>query len=454
MDMTTLVPWAIHHPAVALLTLTAVAVVVAWVGRRTARNRKEHRGRRTPAAVIAAALAAIGCTAYSADTSWRFAADHLDMHSVAERVGMFGAAELALFAVALMARQNLRTQGAPGAPGVLVWVITGVQVIPAFAESGLIGGIVRAFVGPVLAALLWHLAMGIELRHAKPGADSQSLPSIIAREARERVLSRLGLAQGARDAEQITRDRWTVKAVSLAARMTNVEPGSRRGRRLSRRLSVAVGRAEAGTQPVHPQRQKLLDLLAARRHAASLATIDLPSPWTPSTTLDGVTAGLPEWPPEPVTTMTDDLTARNTSGVTTSPVTEPTTRATTPAAAQPNGQVTASMTSEITADMTTPVTTGITSETTTDVTAPVAAATTTQPDRRVVTGTVLNDRPATDLRKAARRLNRASIKATKRPVSIDALRTELNLSRREATELRRQVVVNGSRPVTAAGGEG
>ena len=190
--MNALITWAQSHA----LHLAAVAVSVALIAPLIAAWAKARRRAdgRTPAAVVVASLAAMACTAYSADTSWRFAGHHLGMTSEAERAAMFAAAELALFSCALMARQNLRTQDAPGTPGVLVWVITGVQVIPAYAESGFVGGTVRAVVGPILAALLWHLAMGIELRHARPDAESASLPAILAREVRERLLSRLGLA--------------------------------------------------------------------------------------------------------------------------------------------------------------------------------------------------------------------------------------------------------------------
>ncbi|MFF7543354.1 hypothetical protein ACFZCU_06925 [Streptomyces canus] len=256
-----------------------VLVLAAWtIRRRGTRPQKRLGG----PAVKVAALAALGCTAYSADTSWRFAADYLDMAGTAERAGMFAAAELALFATALMARQNLATQGAPGMPGTLVWVITGVQVIPAYAESGPIGGTVRAFVGPVMAAMLWHLAMGIELRLRTPGAASHGLIAVLGREARERLLSRLGIAARDRDAAQITRDRATARAVALAARLAERTPEQQRswrGRRLTRRLSKAVGRASVGTDPL--QRAQLLDQLAARRHALALATVPLPSPWSP-----------------------------------------------------------------------------------------------------------------------------------------------------------------------------
>ncbi|MFF7899666.1 hypothetical protein ACIP4X_29570 [Streptomyces sp. NPDC088817] len=265
--------------AIGVPVTTLALALTAWAIRRRGPRPQKRLG--SPAVRIAA-LAALGCTAYSADTSWRFAADYLDMAGTAERVGMFAAAELALFATALMARQNLAAQGAPGLPGTLVWVITGVQVIPAYAESGPVGGTVRAFVGPVMAAMLWHLAMGIELRLRTPGAASHGLIATLGREARERLLSRLGIAARDRDAAQITRDRATARAVALAARLAERTPKqqqSRRGRLLTRRLSKAIGRASVGTDPA--QRAVLLDQLAARRHALALATVPLPSPWSP-----------------------------------------------------------------------------------------------------------------------------------------------------------------------------
>lgn len=254
------------------------AAAVGALGLVWALGRGLRRG--TPA-VRVAALAAVVCTAYSADTSWRFAADYLDVAGAAERAAMFAAAELALFAAALMARQNLNgPNGAPGAPGALTWAIAGVQVMPAYAESGVVGGAVRAVIGPVMAAVLWHLAMGIELRHRTPGAESNGFGALVVRELRERLLSRLGVAERRRDAAQITRDRATARAVALAARLAAVRPedrDGRRGRRIARRLSVAVARASVGDNP--EQRRKLLAQLAARRNAAALATVELPSPW-------------------------------------------------------------------------------------------------------------------------------------------------------------------------------
>jgi hypothetical protein len=262
----TVLTWAQAHP----LPTSIVAVLLVATMAGLARSGRKAPGR-PPVAVLVASLAAMACTAYSGDTSWRFAEHRLGMTSAAERGAMFAAAELALFSCALMARQNLRgPQGAPGTPGLLVWFITGVQVIPAYSESGFVGGTVRAVVGPVMAAMLWHLAMGIELRHAKPGAGSQSLPAVIARELRERLLSRLGLATRDRTAEQITRDRATARAVQLAAR-----PRLRRWGKS--RLAAAVARSGVGVDP--EQRAVMMKLLAARRGAETLATVELRSPF-------------------------------------------------------------------------------------------------------------------------------------------------------------------------------
>ncbi|MFJ4203531.1 hypothetical protein ACIP2Y_28425 [Streptomyces sviceus] len=284
----------LSHLITGAVALSGLAVLAGgWLVLR--RGARAGRVRSSAPAVWVAALAALGCTAYSADTSWRFAADYLDMAGTAERAAMFGAAELALFATALMARQNLTIQGAPGLPGILVWMITGVQVIPAYAESGPVGGTVRAFVGPVMAAMLWHQAMGIELRLRKPGAASHGILAVLGREARERLLSRLGIAERDRDAAQITRDRATARAVTLATRLAGRSPkqgDSWRSRWIARRLESALGRSGVGSDP--QQLRMLLNQLAARRHATALATIDLPSPWTqPSPGADHTPLGRP-----------------------------------------------------------------------------------------------------------------------------------------------------------------
>ena len=269
----------IPSPTAAVVPLVALALAAGWLWQRA---RKRGNGQRCgTAAVPVAAVAAIGCTAYSADTSWRFAADYLDMGGTVERAAMFAAAELALFATALMARQNLNgPKQAPGAPGTLTWVITGVQIVPAYAESGLIGGTVRAFVGPVLAAVLWHLAMGIELRNRSPHADSRSLTAVLTRQARERLLARLGIADRDADSARIIRERALDRAVTLILRAETMKPEKRskpQGRRLTRRLHKALEQADVDRD--ERQDELLLRKLATRQQALALVTVPLPARW-------------------------------------------------------------------------------------------------------------------------------------------------------------------------------
>jgi hypothetical protein len=84
-------------------------------------------------------------------------------------------------------------------------------------------------------------------------------------------------------------------------------------------------------------------------------------------------------------------------------------------------------------------------EVTAGMTTPATALPATQPVRKVVTLPVdptADDREATaaDVRKEARRLNRQAVKETGRPVTIDALRADLGLSRRAAAALRKEVL--------------
>jgi hypothetical protein len=262
------VTWATAHLAIAataagvlVLAVTAICILVV---------------RRTSGAVLTAGLGALVSTGYSGDTSWNFARDHLGMADTTERLVMFAAGEIALLACAVMARANKRATateteaGTPGVPGVLVWCITGVQLVPAFAESGFWAGIVRAVFGPVMAALLWHLAMGLEIRVARPEALSTGLPAQIGHELRERLLSYLGLATRNRTAEQISRDRATRRAVRLASRR-RLGPWGRA------RLAAAVTASAAAVNG--EQRHRLMRELAGRRSAANLRTVPVPNPW-------------------------------------------------------------------------------------------------------------------------------------------------------------------------------
>ncbi|MFE1735242.1 hypothetical protein ACFW6X_34745 [Streptomyces bacillaris] len=275
-----LIGWAVVHPwpaaGIAAATL-AVLGAALWVTVRTARAIAWP-----PGPVLVAGTGALVCTGFGADTSWRFARDGLGMTDTTERAVLFAAGEIALFACAVMARANKTATstddaaGTTGVPGILVWAITGALVVPCYATSGIVGGTIRAFFGPVCAALLWHLAMGLEIRVARPEALSTGLPAVVGRELRERLLSRFGLANRDRTAEQITRDRAVDRAVHLAAVLELHPDGALSGYR-RRRLAAAVARSGAGTNG--EQRHRLLQQLAARRTSGQLATVPLASPW-------------------------------------------------------------------------------------------------------------------------------------------------------------------------------
>ncbi|OQQ16116.1 hypothetical protein B0675_02185 [Streptomyces sp. M41(2017)] len=260
--------WAVSHPwpaaatiGVLVITLAALCTIVV------------HK---TSGAVLTAGIGALVCTAYGGDTSWAFAEHRLHMTDTSERAVMFAAGEVALIACAIMARANKQATaaddkaGTPGVPGVLVWIITGVQVIPAFAESGFWAGIVRATIGPVMGGLLWHLAMGLEIRVAKPEALSTGLPAQIGAELRQRLLSYLGLADRGRTAIDISRDRAMARAVRLAAR---------RHRGWWGRAALKASVARSGAAIDGSRRHALLQQVAARRTAGELATVPVTSPW-------------------------------------------------------------------------------------------------------------------------------------------------------------------------------
>ncbi|MGW8387530.1 hypothetical protein ACWGMW_02990 [Streptomyces albidoflavus] len=281
-----LLRWAGANPWPTAAAATAAALALAllvWAAVRRARAATWP-----PGFVLVFGAAAALCTAYSGDTSWRFAESHLGMDRFAERAVMFAAGEVALLACAIGARARKKATagddgtGSAGVPGALVWLITAVQIVPAYAESGFWGGTVRAFFGPVMAGLLWHLAMGLEVRVRRPEALTGGLAATLGRELRARLLSRLGLAARERTAEQITRDRWTARAVDLAAQLAlRQERGTAwRRARLERRLDRAVGRALFGAS--RAQRDVLLGALGTRLHSRALPTLQLPSPWDPS----------------------------------------------------------------------------------------------------------------------------------------------------------------------------
>ncbi|MGW5822404.1 hypothetical protein [Streptomyces noursei] len=241
-------------PVIALGGVIALAVLGAlgYLGWRLLHG--------VPLAVIGGGCAALACTAYSGDSSWRFAIK-MGMNNDVERTILFGAAELALLAMIFMARKNLNGKDAsPGVPGTVSKIIVGVQIIPAFEISNdLPTGVVRAFFGPILAMVIWHQVLGIDLRHNKPEAEAKTMLAQLGRAARTRLFVYLGIDVLDRTAQEITQERNMANAVELTLdlyyryeRWPNSAPATKLGRLVRRRRlqkqRKAVSRACAGNE--------------------------------------------------------------------------------------------------------------------------------------------------------------------------------------------------------------
>jgi hypothetical protein len=202
----------------------------------------------------------------SMNTSWRFFENNLHITDLAERSVMFTVLEAALVACGWGMRANVRKTGRPGAPRLFAWLLCGMSGYMALLLSGPAAGIARVALGPALGLVMLHLALGIEIkaRHARTTTWVR-----VGRELRERVLSRLGLADDERDALARTRQR-------AAERVAKLSLGTIAWFRTTR-----VRRALRASNAAHnPAAQDwLLAELAAARHAADLPTLSLPSPW-------------------------------------------------------------------------------------------------------------------------------------------------------------------------------
>ena len=247
-------PWpaalAAGLPAAVLLTLVARGTATAW--RRVRR--------RVTVPVAMAGFGAVLATALSGDTAWRFASAHLGISADWERLLIFAVGEVALFSFALAARSNLHEKGRTGVPGLMVWVTCGALAVPAIAVSdNLAAAFARIIFGPCAAAVLWHMAMGIELRQSQPKEARTSFLAVIANEVRERTLARFGLSEGNRTAQQIIQERATVKAAVPAERIHALKPTQDRRRAWTlRRLRKQM--LKAGIPTDSDRRHEFLDV--------------------------------------------------------------------------------------------------------------------------------------------------------------------------------------------------
>jgi hypothetical protein len=221
-----------------------------------------------PAGVLGFYLVAAMSLLVSADTSWRFFGDVLLITNGLEHVAMFAIVEAALIACGWAMKAAVRgPTHKPGPTRVILWALCGLSAYMAMDLSGLGPGIARVALGPVLGVIMLHLALGIEIRHTRQG---DTMWARVGREYRERFLSRVGLADDARDAAERTRYRAARRAAQLAKAGPLTPFRKARVRRALRLAEVA-------------HREHMQDVMLAEiatvDNADGLADLKLPAPW-------------------------------------------------------------------------------------------------------------------------------------------------------------------------------
>lgn len=219
--------------------------------------------RLSPWVVGACYFVAIATLPISLNTSVRFFEKVMHITDLRELALMAAVMELALVVCGIGMVHSMDRFGSPGAFRAIVWGICGFGGWTAIHMSTSLGeAVARVVLGPITGAIMLHLALGLIKRthHARAGVLAR-----VGRELRERLLSRLGLADDARDAAQRTRDRAATRAVRLdRPRRWHWSRQARKERAL-----LAAGIAD---DPV------MLDRLLARRrvlhHATDLAALE------------------------------------------------------------------------------------------------------------------------------------------------------------------------------------
>jgi len=252
------------------------AVLLGLAVRRAARALRSITLRKpsdASRATLAYYVAGLVSVTVSLDTSWRFFGEILHIVST-ERIIMFSGVEVSLVACAIGMRANVRRTGpdgkagSPGAPRMIAWLLCGFAGYAAVVMAGPFAGLARICLGPVLAMVMLHLALGIEIHNR--GSHRTGTWARLFAELRERALSRFGLGDDSRDAKTRTRER----AARRAARLALTKNAPLRGWRLARALRASDAAHDPDT------RSRMLADLAVQRHADDLANLEQQSPWT------------------------------------------------------------------------------------------------------------------------------------------------------------------------------
>ncbi|MGX1840498.1 hypothetical protein [Streptomyces diastaticus] len=244
---------------------------------------------KTPAGQIAVTIGAIVCTGVGLNTAWAFTASHLHITDTFTRAALCGTGEIVLIALGLAARDNFRRDQAAGMPGILVWIITGFLAVPAFAEGaamatgfseGAVAGAWRAIFGPVGAAILWHFAMGLEIKAADATARSMGVFARLGRRLGQHILTAFGIGDTDTTTTELLRQRARTRAANLADRYRNLPKWTKKtpyGHWILRRLRTALRTANVASDET--QRNTLLADLAVSSHAPTLAELHHTNPW-------------------------------------------------------------------------------------------------------------------------------------------------------------------------------
>jgi hypothetical protein len=230
---------------------------------------------RTKAATLGLLAPAALALAMSADTSYRFLGDALDITNEWERALLCGVAEAAIVALTVYAWAT-RTKG----PAYLAYAAVLVQAVPAFQVSGGVGGPVRVVLGPVLLAVMLHLLLGLELRMS--GERSEGILGAALRELRERVTASLGIGRRGADSAAIARSRAADRAVNLADLVAAAKPGTRKHSSRAAKLAAAIDAARHGLDATEADAAEaaIVSRVVRRKSVAGLATIATRHDWT------------------------------------------------------------------------------------------------------------------------------------------------------------------------------
>lgn len=270
---------------IALYTAAAAALVLLV----TVLANKTRGIARPTAGQTAVTVGALVCTGVGVNTAWMFTATHLHITDEFTRVALCGTGEIVLVALGLAARDNLRRDQAPGTPGMLVWVITGFLAIPAYAEGSaqaqgfwqaLVAGTWRAVFGPVGAAILWHFAMGLEIKAIDAAARSKGVLARLGRRLGQSILAAFGIGDTDTTTTELLRARARVRAANLTDRyrsLSQKRQGGMHGRWIKRRLRAAL--RTAGVAHDDAAKAALLADLAVSSHAPALSQLAHENPW-------------------------------------------------------------------------------------------------------------------------------------------------------------------------------